>query len=70
MESAFQRFVAMEAPLQQRLVSYLASKPGVTLVGPSHGKPGLRVPTVSFVAEGKRSADVAAALHRHNVGCR
>ena len=60
----------MEAPLQQQLVDYLKQKPGVTIVGPSHAEVGKRVPTISFVMEGRKCGDIASALHSHNVACR
>ncbi|KAK9808392.1 hypothetical protein WJX73_010186 [Symbiochloris irregularis] len=69
-EAAFEKFAAMEAPLQERLVSYLISKPSVAVIGPTHGRVGLRVPTISFIVQGQKSAEVASTLHAHNIGCR
>ena len=66
---AFARMEELEAPLQRKLVTALAALPGVRIVGPSgHGHD--RVPTVSFVREGVRSREIAAAAHRADVGIR
>lgn len=46
----------------EALVSYLAARPGVTVVGPRTCQTGRRVPVVSFMAEGRSSAAIAAAL--------
>ncbi|GLC44101.1 hypothetical protein PLESTM_001556000 [Pleodorina starrii] len=61
-EAAFALMEAMEQPLQERLLSYLASHPAVRLVGPSYADPAVRVPTVSFVHRSKSSAAVARDL--------
>lgn len=70
MEAAFKKFTAMEAPLQERLVGYLASKPGVSVIGPAHGRAGLRIPTISFIVQGQKCAAVASKLHAHDIACR
>jgi cysteine desulfurase family protein (TIGR01976 family) len=60
-ESAFQRFEALELPLQEKLVAFLAGHPQVKLVGPkTAGK--ARVPTISFVHAQKPSDHITAAL--------
>lgn len=53
---------AMEQPLMKAMVGYLAARPGVTVMGPRTWQSGRRVPVVSFTAEGRASADIAAAL--------
>ncbi|KAG2451392.1 hypothetical protein HYH02_003993 [Chlamydomonas schloesseri] len=61
-EAAFQLMAALEQPLTERLVAYLAAHPAVRLVGSPDTAPGVRVPTVSFVHRRKSSAVLAAEL--------
>lgn len=70
LEAAYRKFLELELPLQQKLLQYLDSKPQITIVGPSHAKAGERVSTISFVVEGRKSAEIASQLHRHNIACR
>jgi cysteine desulfurase family protein (TIGR01976 family) len=66
---AFETMTAAERPLQERLVEYLAGAPGVRIIGPAHG--GLsRVGTISFVHEGRSSAEIVAAVQARGVGIR
>eukprot|EP00884_Botryococcus_braunii_P011980 jgi/Botrbrau1/20783/Bobra.0156s0014.1 len=69
-EGAFGNIADMEQPLQDRLLDYLRSKPGVTIVGPPVGGRGRRVPTISFVVRDKSSADVAKAMVDRGVAVR
>ena len=52
----------MEQPLMDALLGYLAGRAGVALLGPRTCQAGRRVPVVSFTAEGRSSAHIAAAL--------
>jgi cysteine desulfurase family protein (TIGR01976 family) len=61
-EAAYREMRRFEAPLAKILTDYLATKPGVRLVGPREG----RVPTVSFVSE--RTPSDAVARHGHSRG--
>lgn len=59
-EDAFKAMAAMEQPLQQRLLQYLTSVPGVTVLGPSSCSS--RVPTISFVHKDLPSPAISNAL--------
>ena len=59
-------FRAHETSLLQPLLDFLAGHPKVRLIG--RGRADGRAPTVSFVVEGRKSADVASALARAGVG--
>lgn len=68
-EQAFDLFAAMEQPLQARLLDYLRNRSDVRLLGPAEDGPQ-RVPTISFVHESKRSADIVRAINARGVGIR
>jgi cysteine desulfurase family protein (TIGR01976 family) len=68
-EAAFKRFAALEEPLQARLLEYLGARDDIRMIGPSETGPQ-RVPTISFVHETKRSADVVKAINAQRVGIR
>ncbi len=61
---------AHEATLATRVVDYLNSKPNVRIIGRPTGDPALRAPTISFVVEGRSSADIVAGLVPHKVTVR
>ena len=63
------RFEALEDPLQERLVSWLAAKPAVRLVGPGPGD-GPRVPTVSFTHAEKASRAISLEAEGQDVAIR
>jgi len=68
-ERAFEVMTALELPLQERLIEYLNSKPGATIIGPATAGPS-RVPTISFVHESVPSADIVKAICAANIGAR
>lgn len=60
-ERAFNRMGELELPLQAELIDYLRNKAGVSIIGPATA--GIeRIPTISFLVEGKRSKDVCEAV--------
>ncbi len=59
-------FRGHETTLLQPLLDFLAGHPKVRLIGRTRAAE--RAPTVSFTAPGRRSADIAAALARANIG--
>ncbi|KAG2485840.1 hypothetical protein HYH03_015423 [Edaphochlamys debaryana] len=61
-EAAFALMTDMEAPLQARLLSYLAAHPAVRLLGSADPDPGHRVPTISFVHTELSSPEVVTLL--------
>ena len=68
-EEAYDIITALELPLQQRIIEYLLAKPGVTVVGPNHGKSS-RVATICFRSDSVLSAKINAAICGSNIGAR
>lgn len=68
-ERAFEVMAALEEPLQRRLISYLASRDDVRLVGPATAD-AARVPTLSFVHASKSSAAIARQANAAGLGIR
>jgi len=66
---AFEVMTRCEAPLQERLVSYLLAKSGVQLVGPQVWDQS-RVGTISFLHDRLASKEIAATAHAKNIGIR
>ncbi|MCZ6836390.1 MAG: aminotransferase class V-fold PLP-dependent enzyme, partial [Planctomycetota bacterium] len=66
---AYDVMTALEQPLQQRIISYLKSKPGITIIGPDHAEV-TRVPTISFHHDKVKSVEIAKALCQANIGAR
>ena len=58
LEEAFTQIAAREQKLQSILLSYLSSNPKVTIYGESSTDPSVRVPTISFVVDGRSSKSV------------
>lgn len=70
MQAAFHAFERHEDALAERLLGFLASKPGVKLVGPASTRGGQRVPTISFVAVGRHSETIVRQVDPHRIGIR
>ncbi|HJL18768.1 MAG TPA: aminotransferase class V-fold PLP-dependent enzyme [Sandaracinaceae bacterium LLY-WYZ-13_1] len=61
---------AHETALTERLLAYLRDHRAVRILGRDQAEGARRVPTVAFTVEGRRSADVVAALDEHGVALR
>ncbi|MEM7660474.1 MAG: aminotransferase class V-fold PLP-dependent enzyme, partial [Bacteroidota bacterium] len=70
MVAVFDLIAEHEAQLSQRLLEFLLSKAGVRIVGEKDWHKELRVPTISFVAEGKRSDELVQQVDAANIGIR
>jgi cysteine desulfurase family protein (TIGR01976 family) len=68
-EDAFAAMEACETPVTGRLLGFLRDRPGVRIIGPTQAGPD-RVPTVSFVREGRTSAEICAAAHGAGIAIR
>lgn len=68
-EQAWSIMAELELPLQERLLTYLASHDRVRVIGPDHGSK-MRVPTISFVHHTKSSQSIAAAVIARGIGLR
>jgi cysteine desulfurase family protein (TIGR01976 family) len=66
----FDVVAAHEEALSERLLAWLRGRNDVRVIGRRGGGRDERVPTISFVAEGRRSSAVVAAVDRHKVGIR
>ncbi len=67
---AFERMTALESPIQARMIDGLSSLPGVRLVGRAPADTASRVPTVSFLHDRLRPAELVAAAHGAQVAIR
>ena len=70
LDRVFRRIAAHEERLAVRLLDFLGSKRGVRVIGPATGRREERVPTVSFVVEGRRSSDIPPLLERRRIAVR
>jgi cysteine desulfurase family protein (TIGR01976 family) len=69
-ETAWTSIAAHEAVLADRLLAYLTRHPRVRVIGPETADPAVRVPTVSFVVDGRDSRDVVRHTDAHGIGIR
>jgi len=67
---AFGAIAPHEEALAAPLIDLLASKPKVSIIGLPTADRSLRMPTISFVVEGKRSDEITLAVDEHKIGIR
>jgi cysteine desulfurase family protein (TIGR01976 family) len=70
LDFVFDLVARYEETLAARLLDYLASKPGVRLIGPPAADRALRAPTMSFVVEGRKSDSITLEVDKHKIGIR
>jgi cysteine desulfurase family protein (TIGR01976 family) len=70
LEVAFDRIARHEEALAERLLAFLRTRRGVNILGLSESDRGRRVPTISFVAEGKSCEEIVQAVDGHRIGIR
>ena len=70
MQAAFDAFEAHENQLVGRLLAYLATKSAVRVIGRLRADDGRRVPTVSFVVEGRMSESIVRHVDQFGIGIR
>ena len=63
----FELFTAQEEALATRFVDYLERKPQIRLIGRATGDRARRLPTFSFLVEGRRSRDIVEALAEREI---
>ena len=56
--------------LVEHLLDWLASKPGVRIIGPATADAAQRVAIISFIARGRRPADLVEATDVLGIGIR
>ncbi|MBW4486061.1 MAG: cysteine desulfurase-like protein [Tildeniella torsiva UHER 1998/13D] len=69
-DRAFGLIQKQEGMLNERLLSFLHSRPGVRIIGRDTADPTERVSTISFVTEGVSSDQIPPQLDAHNIGIR
>lgn len=70
MERAFSAIADHEEALANRLLSYLSSQPRVRVIGATTADKAVRVPTISFVAEGRDSESIVRHIDTLRIGIR
>ncbi len=72
MQLAFDRFEAHENALAEQLLSFLRHRPQVRIIGLSEVEQGSykRVPTISFVVDGKSSESIVRHIDQYGIGIR
>lgn len=68
--SAFDAIAAHEERLAAILLAFLATKPGVRILGDPSPDRERRIATISFAVEGRNASEIPAALDPHKVGIR
>jgi len=63
----FERIAAHEEALVAPLLDFIATKPGVRLIGNPRADRRLRAPTVAFALEGRDAGEIARAVASHQV---
>jgi cysteine desulfurase family protein (TIGR01976 family) len=61
---------AHESAIGEKLLAFLRSRKHIRIIGPAHADSSGRIPTISFAAEGRDSAEIPAAMDRHHIGIR
>jgi cysteine desulfurase family protein (TIGR01976 family) len=67
---AFDAIAAHEEALAERVLAWLGARNDVRIIGRRSAGRAERVPTISFVADGRRSSTIVEAVDRHQVGIR
>lgn len=70
MQVAFDAFARHEDELAEQVLSWLRERAGVRIIGLPSVSAGARVPTISFVAEGRSSEDIVRRVDAHGIGIR
>jgi selenocysteine lyase/cysteine desulfurase len=70
MEAVFALFAAHEEQLSKRLLDYLHSKSGIRIIGSDDWRKEVRVSTISFVVDGRKSDEIVQQVDAHKVGIR
>ena len=70
LRKAFEHIAAHEEGLATRLLDFLNSRQGVSIIGPDTADKNTRVAIISFKIAGKDSREIVAAVDSHNIGIR
>ena len=66
----FDAIAAHEQAIGGRLLDYLRGRADVRIVGPDTDDASVRVPTISFVVEGRRSSEIVERVDPYGIGIR
>ncbi len=66
----FELFANHEEVLAEKLLSFLNTKPNVKIIGERSFSKEVRVPTISFVVDGKRSDSITEKVDEYKIGIR
>jgi dihydrolipoamide dehydrogenase len=67
---AFKIIADHEEVLSNTLLDFLKTKKNVKIIGPESGDKSVRVPTISFVVEGRDSESIVLETDKHKIGIR
>lgn len=67
---AFDTIARYEETLAAPLLEFLGSKPNVRVIGPPEADRSVRMPTVSFVVEGRKSDSITLEVDKHKMAIR
>lgn len=69
-ESVYLMMTVHEQSLASRLLDFLNSKKNVRIIGEKTAHKNIRVPTISFVVEGRKSSEIPILTDPHKIGIR
>lgn len=69
-EKVFNLFADHEEEITKPLMDFLNSKNNVKIIGETTADKHLRVPTVSFIVEGRKSSEIPLLVDAHKIGIR
>jgi cysteine desulfurase family protein (TIGR01976 family) len=67
---AYRCFAEHEEALSEKLLDYLNSKPNVRIIGKKEAGRKLRVPTISFVVDNRKSSSITEQVDKYKIGIR
>lgn len=70
MESVYGMMTGYEQTLAIRFLDFLKSKKNVRIIGEKTAHKNIRVPTISFVVEGRKSSEIPLQVDPHKIGIR
>lgn len=70
LEKVFDLFANHEAALAAPMLSFLSQKSGVRIIGLPTADKNLRVPTISFTVNNRKSSDIPLLVDPYNIGIR
>lgn len=70
LNTIFDAFSRQEEAISSILLDFLTNRASVRIVGPVEASREIRVPTISFVVDGRDSAEIPLAVDAHRIGIR